>query len=188
MRNSLDKLSARLRNVFSVGEYRRRYEDGTIQIQTAAGRTLEKKAGYPYGFSAKAKKGAVFVFCQGGNFDSFEILPVVDYDGGPELKEGDAALYTESGGWIICRDNGGIELYGSNYGGVIKVGELQTQLAKLTARVDGIMNALRNAPTSVNDGGAAYKGGIVSALASISDKENFSSIASDKVFHGSGGN
>jgi hypothetical protein len=180
----LEQLSARMRNLFSTGELKSRYEDGKIQVETAAGRVLEKKEAHPYGFKAKAKK--VFVFCPGGNFDSFELLPVVDYDGGPELKEGDAALYTASGGWVICREDGTVELFGKDFGGVIKVAELRSQLTKLSARVDGIMGALKNSPTGASDGGAAYKTAIVTALNSLINKEDFSSIASDKVFHGSG--
>ena len=181
-----DNLSARVRNLFSIGEYKNRYEDGRIQAVTAAGRVLEKKEARPYGFKAKAKKGTVLVLCQGGNFDSFELLPVIEYEGGPKLEDNDTGLYTANGGWIICRENGSVELFGKDLGGVIKVGELRSQLAKLTARVDGIMNALKNSPTAAYDGGAAYKAAIVSALNAIVDKENFASIASDKVFHGSG--
>jgi len=184
--NAAEQLSARIRNLHSTGEFKKRYDDGTVQVETASGRVVEKKEAYPYGFQAKAKKGKVFVLCQGGNYDSFEILPVIDYDGGPALDEGDAALYTKSGGWIVCRDSGEIELYGKDFGGIIKVDELKGQLAKLTARVDGIMSALQNSPTAPNDGGSTYKGAIVTALNLLSAKEDFSNIASDKVFHGSG--
>ena len=184
--NSLEQLGARVRNIFSIGEIKKRYTDGKIQAETAAGRILEKKEAHPYGFKAKAKEGTVFVLCQGGNFDSFELLPVIDYEGGPELNENDVALYTASGGWIICREDGTVELFGKDLGGIVKVEELKNQLATLTARVDGIMNALKNSPTAPNDGGSTYKGAIVGALNSLTDKEDFSSIASDKVFHGSG--
>jgi phage gp45-like len=107
--NGIGQLAARIRNLFSLGEFRKRYGDGKIQAQTVFGRVVEKKEAFPYGFRAKAKQGTVLVLCQGGNFDGFEILPVLDYDGGPELEEGDVALYTESGGRVILRENGGIE-------------------------------------------------------------------------------
>jgi hypothetical protein len=109
MISGIKQLAARVRNLFSLGKFQKRYDDGNIQVQTIFGRVLEKKEAFPYGFKAKAKKGKVLVLCQGGNFDGFEILPVLDYDGGPELENGDTALYTESGGWIIIRENGGIE-------------------------------------------------------------------------------
>ena len=182
----LDDLSVRIRNLFTVGDFKHRYDDGRIQAVTDGSEVFEKQEAHPYGFKAKAREGTVFVLCQGGNFDSFELLPVIDYDGGPPLNDNDVALYTASGGWIICREDGTVELFGKDLGGIIKVNELKNQLVKLTARVDGIMNALKNSPTAPNDGGSTYKGAIVTALNSLTNKEDFSSIASDKVFHGSG--
>jgi phage gp45-like len=107
---AIKQLSARLRNIFSLGDLQKRYEDGKIQVKTVFGRVVEKKEAFPYGFKAKAKKGKVFVLCQGGNFDGFELLPALDYEGGPELQPGDTALYTEAGGFIICRENGAVEV------------------------------------------------------------------------------
>jgi phage gp45-like len=182
----LQQTAARIRNIFSLGEFQKRYPDGTVQVKTVFSRVIEKKEAFPYGFKAKAKKGTVFVVCQGGNLDGFEVLPVVAYDGGPELEAGDAALYTGSGGWVTAREDGSVELSGKEYGGIIKVRELQDQLAKLTARVDGIMAALENAAPGFQDGGAAYKAGIVSALNALTGKEDFSDIASEAVFHGAG--
>ena len=181
-----DALSARIRNLFSIGELKHRYDDGKIQIETTSGEVYEGKEVFPYGFKAKAKKGTVFAFSRGGNLNSLEMLPVLAYDGGPKLNDNDVALYTASGAWIICREDGTVELFGKDFGGIVKVNELKDQLAKLTARVDGIINALKNSPTAPNDGGSTFKTGIVAALNGIIDKENFSSIASDKVFHGSG--
>jgi phage gp45-like len=186
MTGGIKQLAARIRNIFSLGEFQKRYDDGKIQVKTIFGRTIEKREAFPYGFRAKAKKGKVLVLCQGGNFDGFEVFPVLDYEGGPELKEGDAAIYTESGGWIIARNDGTVELFGKDYGGIIKEQELQDQLAKLTARLDGVMNALKNSPTELGDGGAVYKAAVVTALNALIYKENFSNIASDKVFHGTG--
>ena len=169
-------------------KFQKRYDDGKIQVKTHNVRVIEKKEAFPYGFYAKAKGGKVFVLCQGGNQDGVEILPLRAGDDvtPPELEEGDAALYTASGGWIVCRENGTVELFGTGYGGVIKVEELRTQLAKLTARLDGVIAALQNSPTAALDGGATYKGAVAAALAALVNKENFSQIASDKVFHGAG--
>jgi phage gp45-like len=186
MNDGIKQLAARIRNLFSLGEFQKRYPDGRIQVKTVFGRVVEKKEAFPYGFKAKAGKGNVLVFCQGGNFDGFEILPVLDGGGGPDLEEGDAALYTESGGRVIARNSGTVELSGTDYGGVVKEQELRDQLAKLSARLDGVMNALKNSPTAAQDGGAAYKAGVVTALNALADKEDFSHIASDKVLHGSG--
>ena len=182
----LNKIAARLRNLFSIGDFKKRYSDGRIQISTIFGRVLEKKEAFPYGFKAKATKGKVFVFCQGGNFDAFEISPIIAA-GGPALNDGDAALYTESGGWIICRDNGAVELYGKNYGGVIKVEELKTQLEKNNQILSALLNVIKGAsiPEPGNGSPSALQAVLAAALAS-SQVGDFSQIASDKVFHGNG--
>jgi phage gp45-like len=190
MSDSLFKqLGAKIRNIFSPGLFQKRYDDdGRIQIKTYSGHVLEKKEAFPYGFTAKAKDGRALVFCIGGNFNSFEILPLIAGDKvkPPELEEGDAALYTESGGWITVRENGTVELFGTDAGGVVKAKELKSQLDKLSARVDGIMDALNNSPTVPQDGGSSYKGEIAVKLATLVDKENFSKLESEKVLHGTG--
>jgi len=110
--NLLHQLSAKVRNIFSIANFQKRYDDGRIQVQTLSGRVLEQKEAFPYGFISKAKTGKSLVFCQGGDFNGFVILPLINYEGRPKLNEGDVALYTASGGWIVCRDNGEIELVG----------------------------------------------------------------------------
>ena len=59
---------------------------------------------------------------------------------------------------------------------------LSSQLAKAAARIDRIIDALTNSATGSQDGGAAYKAGIVSALSNI-DKEDYSEIQDDKIKH-----
>lgn len=90
-------------------------------------------------------------------------------------------------GKMTIRTDSTLELDGNDNGGVVIAPELKKQLGFLTQRVDTIINALQNAPTAAMDGGAAYKTGIVAALATIVNKENFSNIESDKVRHGKGG-
>jgi phage gp45-like len=181
-------LAARLRNLFCVGDFQKRNDDGGIQVKTHNGRVLDKREAFPYGFIAKAKSGRALVFCQGGNVDGFEILPLLKDTAltPPELEEGDAALYTGNGGWVIVREGGAVELYGKDAGGLVKVEELQLQLGRMTARIDGIINALANSTTAAQDGGAAYKTQIVAALNLLMDKEDFTGLASEKVFHGTG--
>ena len=184
----IKQLSAKIRNLISPAGFQKRYDDGRLQIQTFAGRVLEQKERFPYGFIAKAKNGKALVFCPGGDFNSFIIMPLAADDSvnPPELEEGDAALYTGSGGRIITRENGTVELYGTDAGGVVKAAELKSQLDKLSARVDGIIDALKNSQTAVQDGGAAYKAQIAAALALLADKEDFSNLESEKVLHGTG--
>jgi hypothetical protein len=129
MIGQIRELSAKLRNLFAAGEFRRRYADGEkkgqIQVETHNGNVVEKKEAFPYGFYAKAKSGRAFVFCQGGNLDGFEIFPVqpgADITP-PELEEGDTAIYTGSGGWIVLREAGGIEINAEGSGNIIILGK-----------------------------------------------------------------
>jgi phage gp45-like len=185
--SSITELAARVRNIFCLSDFQRRSQDGKIQVATRNGKVLEKHEAFPYGFCAKAQGGKALVFCQGGNSDDFEILPVKKDDVPlPELEEGDAALYTEKGGWVVVKNTGTVELLGKDAGGIVKAPELKQQLDKMTARIDGIINALKNAQTTAQDGGSAYKSGIVTALSALSDKEDFSKLESAKVLHGTG--
>jgi phage gp45-like len=117
------EFAAKIRNLFSTGEFQKRYgEDGCVQVATHTGRVLDKAEAFPYGFTAKAKSGRVLVFCQGGNYNDFEILPVLKADGvaAPELEAGDAALYTGEGGYVIVREAGDVEVCAKG-GGKVKV-------------------------------------------------------------------
>jgi phage gp45-like len=108
------ELAAKIRNLFCLSDFQKRYtKDDRIQVKTHNGKVLEKNEAFPYGFYAKAKGGKALVFCQGGNFDNFEILPVMKDKPvfRPALKDGDAALYTGEGSYIILRENGDMELY-----------------------------------------------------------------------------
>ncbi|GAB6392437.1 MAG: phage baseplate assembly protein [Treponematales bacterium] len=112
MMAGLSQIAAKIRNIFSLGEFKRRGDDGRIQVLMHDGMVVEKKEAFPYGFCAKAKNGKAFVLCQGGNMDGFEIFPVLIGEGvtPPELEEGDAALFTEKGGSVVLRDTGDVEI------------------------------------------------------------------------------
>ena len=189
MRTQLMKLGARLRNLFQTGEFRRRYDDGRIQVQTHANKVVERAEAFPYGFQARAKNGRAPVICRGGNVGGFEILPLLPGDGvaPPELRDGDACLYTGEGGWVACRNDGTVELFGRDAGGVVKAEELKREPDKMTARIDAVISALRDSPTAPQDGGATFKAAIVAALNAIRDRENFAGIESEEVKHGTGG-
>jgi phage gp45-like len=184
----IKQLSAKVCNLFSLGDFQKRYDDGKVQVKTFSGRVLEQKEHFPYGFTAKAKNGKALVFCPGGNFNGFVITPLAADDDvcPPELEEGDAALYTQGGGFIVTRENGTVELFGTDAGGVVKAKELKSQLDKLTVRVDGIIDALKNSQTAAQDGGATYKGQIAAVLSALINKEDFSNLESEKVLHGTG--
>jgi len=125
MTDQIRNLGARLRNLFVVGEFQKRCDDGKIRVNTHNNRAVEKKEAFPYGFIARAKGGKAFVFCQGGNPDSFEICPVQPGDEikPPELKDGDAALYTGEGSWIVLREAGGVEINAKKSGEITIISE-----------------------------------------------------------------
>ncbi|WP_010664937.1 hypothetical protein [Marinilabilia salmonicolor] len=68
-------------------------------------------------------------------------------------------------------------------GGFANTPELKTQLEKLTARVDGIIDAINNGVPGSSDGGAALLTTIKTGLSSITDKEDFSEIEDSKITH-----
>lgn len=186
MNGNLSQLAVKIKNLFFTGKLSKRNDDGSIQITTVYGRTLEAKETFPYGFITKAKVGKVTVLCAGGSLDSVKVYPVESVEGAPELEDGDVAIYTEGGSSVVCRNDGTIELNGTDLGGLIKAEEFKTQLEKLTARVDGVIDAIKNGVPVPQDGGAGFKTSIVTALSLLLDKENFADIESDKVTHGTG--
>ena len=89
-------------------------------------------------------------------------------------------------GKLTVNTNDVMNLDGSDNGGVVIGPELKTQLGYLTARVDAIIDALENSAVAAQDGGQTYKTNITATLNLITNKEDFSNIESDKVFHGKG--
>lgn len=85
-------------------------------------------------------------------------------------------IYTESveERWISGNANGGLTI----------TPILQQELAKLTARVDGIINAINGGVPVAQDGGTALLTSIKTALATLVNKENFNNIENTKVKHG----
>lgn len=60
---------------------------------------------------------------------------------------------------------------------------LRKELDKLSKRVDGIIDAIKNGVTTAYDGGAGLKATIVAALEMIVNKEDFSEIEDDSILH-----
>lgn len=71
---------------------------------------------------------------------------------------------------------------GGELGGLIKIEELKTQLNRMTARIDGIINAIKGGVPVSQDGGAALQTSIVSLLPN-GQKEDFSSLEDPKFLH-----
>ena len=96
----------------------------------------------------------------------------------------EGAVSVETAGAVSVKSDETISFDGDKFGGLCKTQELQTQLNKATARIDGIIDALENSATGSEDGGATYKANITTVLETLTDKEDYSNIESDKVFHG----
>ena len=94
-----------------------------------------------------------------------------------------ALLDTPATGFVIAASKGKIVLNGGELGPLVKIHELQTQLQKMTARIDGIIDALRGAKPTPQDGGAALQATTAAALAALTDKEDFSNLADHSVTH-----
>jgi len=109
------------------------------------------------------------------------IKPTKDTDCLIAIVEGDEAtaflLYANKADLVEW--NGGVN------GGLTNTPELKTQLDKLTARVDAILNAI-NSPSVVatpQDGGTAMLALIRTELAKITDKEKFDKIEDILITH-----
>ena len=61
--------------------------------------------------------------------------------------------------------------------------DLKKQLEKMSKRIDGIIDAIKSAKPAPQDGGATLQTGMVAALATIVDKENFGQMIDDKIKH-----
>jgi len=59
----------------------------------------------------------------------------------------------------------------------VEINDWKTQLDKLSLRVDGIINAIKNGKPATDYTGAALQNTIVAALNQLTDKENFETLA-----------
>lgn len=109
------------------------------------------------------------------------VKPVKDSDCLIAIVEDD-----ESTAFMLYADQAElIEFNGGENGGFTNTPELKTQLEKLSARVDGIIDAI-NSPGVVaapQDGGEALWGLFQLEIAQIVDKENFENIENENIKH-----
>lgn len=78
-----------------------------------------------------------------------------------------------------------IQYNGGENGGLTNTPELKTQLDKLTARVDGIIDGINSASViaTPQDGGTALWALFKTEIAKITEKESFEAIEDDKITH-----
>ncbi|MCT4644375.1 MAG: hypothetical protein N4A74_05250 [Carboxylicivirga sp.] len=108
------------------------------------------------------------------------VKPVLNTDCLIAIVEGDEAT-----AFLLYADEAElIQFNGGSNGGLTVTPELKTQLDKLTARVDGIIDAVNGAqPSPSPDGGVALHNTMKAGLALITDKESFDKIENKKITH-----
>lgn len=206
MSNSLfSHLASKIANIFTMSELLKRKDDGSVQLKTVYGRTIEKKELFPYGFKTKSKKGNIIVLTQGGNFNAAQILPVISDEYAPDLEDGDVAIYNEKVSVVLNEDKiivksgecqiecegeasikaDAIKINGDSFGGLIKIEELKKELEKNNMILNIILNICGGAPINESGNGApsSFQSALMSALMG-KQVGDFNNIENDKVKHG----
>jgi len=98
----------------------------------------------------------------------------------------EGAISVETEGDISVNSNKTVTLDGDGFGGLCKTPELKKQLDILTGRLDSVINGIKTATITPEDGGASFKAGIVASIEAYTKKEDFSQIENDKIKHGDG--
>jgi acetoacetate decarboxylase len=77
-----------------------------------------------------------------------------------------------------------VVIHGDQFGGLVKVDELRSQMDLMTARIDGIIDALKNTSPDSNTG--TFKTSLTPGLAQVEglQKENFKDVENETVKHG----
>ncbi|NJM13964.1 MAG: hypothetical protein HC896_00015 [Bacteroidales bacterium] len=101
------------------------------------------------------------------------------------MKKGDSDLFVALFGEVdsIAIDAESIIINQGGNGGLTIAPELKKQLEKLTARVDGIIDAIKNGKVATDQSGAALLASFITGLTTIIEKEDFSAIENDKIKH-----
>lgn len=109
----------------------------------------------------------------------------IETEGKTSVETKDNISFTTEGDVSVDSDKT-ITFDGDKFGGLCKTPELKKQLDILTGRVDSIINGIKTATVTPEDGGATFKSGIIASIEAYTQKEDFSQIESDKVKHGDG--
>ncbi|MGP1427462.1 MAG: hypothetical protein ACTTKB_04505 [Treponema sp.] len=92
----------------------------------------------------------------------------------------------EADGDCKVKAKGNIEINGSDYGGLIKIEELKTQLQKNTAILNGLLGALKVPAAEPGNGSpSAFQAALLGAIGTMQTGD-FSNIENKKVVHGGG--
>ena len=111
------------------------------------------------------------------------------------VEDNSVVLKTQKGSVTLTADNlkldidgttlelkKGLSTWNSGSETTANATELQTQLNKCKARIDGIINALKSSAVAPQDGGATYKTNITAALSGLT-AEDYSKIIDNKIKH-----
>ena len=92
----------------------------------------------------------------------------------------------EADGDCRIKTKGNTEINGNDYGGLIKIEELKTQLQKNTAILQGLLGTLKTPITEPGNGSpSAFQATLITAIGAL-QAGNFSNIENKKVVHGGG--
>ncbi|HRF82634.1 MAG TPA: hypothetical protein PL070_21415, partial [Flavobacteriales bacterium] len=92
-------------------------------------------------------------------------------------------LIANGGAELRVKQGGNIAINGEQYGGLIKVQELRTELTKVNTFLTTLRSAIQSAPVAPGDGGAAFKSALISALSAL-QVPTYTNIESSKTKHG----
>lgn len=135
---------------------------------------------YPPGLHRELVVGETIYVARVGNNSSDYILIGVEQD-----TRADVQLENDESS-ITVKEDGKIEIGGSDSGGLLIWAELEKQLQAVSDYLQGIADALSNAATGAQDGGAVFKTNILLKLKTLK-LPDYSKIESDTVLHGVGG-
>ena len=180
---------SRLRNLAQKVSLVRRKDDegeGLAEVETAFGRAYRLQELKPYGLGSKPKAGQGLCLFVGGDSRSPVLLALGNKEGLPELEDGEVAIYSEYGNAVVLRKNGALELNGTDFGGLVKWQELQSQLDKVTQILQALQQSLQ---TPVNEAGngapSVFQAALLAALGSL-QLPDYSQVENDVVLHGEG--
>ena len=142
---------------------------------------------YPPGFRRELVVGETIFVAPVNDNPSDYILIGVEQDtlGDVWLENDKSNVALKEDGKIEINGSDTVEVSGSDHGGLVKWPELEKQLQKVSDYMEGIKDALSNAATGAQDGGATYKTNVVLNLKKL-ELPDYKDVESDAVLHGKG--
>lgn len=180
----------RLRNLAQKIKLVQRKDDdaeGMVEIQTAYGRAYELRELKPYGLASKPESGNGLCLFIGGEVRSPVLLPLAETkQNAPKLSPGEVALYSKNGNFVLLREDGSIEINGTDFGGLIKWSELEQQLTKINTLLQNFQQVLKVPVNEPGNGSPSVLQTALKAALGGSALPDYSNVESDAVQHGKG--